>query len=127
MSEISSHFIDVDGIRTHYLSCGDDSRPAVVLVHGGGAGASSRSNWSHLLPVFGANYRTLAVDMVGFGDTDKPDPQRAGQVMSREGRGLILRLLRRRSPGRQKERPGFGSCFQKFTASWIGFHGYLLH
>jgi 2-hydroxy-6-oxo-6-(2'-aminophenyl)hexa-2,4-dienoate hydrolase len=74
MSEISSNFVDVDGIRTHYLACGDEARPAVVLIHGGGAGASSRGNWSHLLPVFGANYRTLAVDMVGFGDTDKPDP-----------------------------------------------------
>jgi len=74
MSEISSHFIDVDGIRTHYLACGDESLPAVVLIHGGGAGASSRGNWSHLLPVFSQNYRTLAVDMVGFGETDKPDP-----------------------------------------------------
>lgn len=74
MSEISSHHVDIDGISTHYLACGADNLPALVLIHGGGAGASSRSNWSHLLPVFARNYRCIAVDMVGFGETGKPDP-----------------------------------------------------
>ncbi len=84
MSDIDSHFVDVGGIRTHYLACGDEAKPVVVLIHGGGAGASARGNWSHLLPVFGASFRTLAIDMVGFGESDKPDP--AGYMYSQDNR-----------------------------------------
>ncbi len=74
MNDIISQFVDVVGINTHYLVCGADSLPALLLIHGGGAGASARGNWAHLLPVFAERYRVIAVDMVGFGDTDKPDP-----------------------------------------------------
>ena len=74
MTEVTSNFIDVDGIETHYLQCGDASAPPIILIHGGGAGASADGNWGHLLPVFGQNFHTIAMEMVGFGDTAKPDP-----------------------------------------------------
>ncbi|MCC7410147.1 MAG: alpha/beta fold hydrolase [Gammaproteobacteria bacterium] len=67
-----SRFVDVDGLRTHYLEAGEGE--PLVLIHGGGAGADARGNWRSCMPGLAARYRVLAVDMVGFGDTDKPPP-----------------------------------------------------
>lgn len=69
----ASRFVEADGIRTHYLECGDAGAPPLVLVHGGGAGASAIGNWSGTLPAFARRHRVIAVEMLGFGQTDKPD------------------------------------------------------
>jgi 2-hydroxy-6-oxo-6-(2'-aminophenyl)hexa-2,4-dienoate hydrolase len=72
MHNVSSRYVNADGIRTHYF---DEGRgPVLILLHGGGAGADSYGNWRATLPLFAKHYRTIAVDMVGFGKTDKPDP-----------------------------------------------------
>jgi 2-hydroxy-6-oxo-6-(2'-aminophenyl)hexa-2,4-dienoate hydrolase len=68
----SSRYVDAGGIRTHYLDEG--SGPAVILLHGGGAGADAYSNWRPIIPALARHFRTIAVDMVGFGKTDAPDP-----------------------------------------------------
>jgi 4,5:9,10-diseco-3-hydroxy-5,9,17-trioxoandrosta-1(10),2-diene-4-oate hydrolase len=44
----------------------------LVMLHGGGPGASSWSNFGPALPHFAADFRTLLVDQPGFGDSDKP-------------------------------------------------------
>jgi 4,5:9,10-diseco-3-hydroxy-5,9,17-trioxoandrosta-1(10),2-diene-4-oate hydrolase len=44
----------------------------VVLLHGGGPGASAWSNFGRNLPVFADRFRTLMVDQPGFGRSDKP-------------------------------------------------------
>lgn len=44
----------------------------LVMLHGGGPGASAWSNFGAALPGFAANFRTLLVDQPGFGDSDKP-------------------------------------------------------
>jgi 4,5:9,10-diseco-3-hydroxy-5,9,17-trioxoandrosta-1(10),2-diene-4-oate hydrolase len=66
-----SDFIEVGGFRLHYHESGDG--PPVVMLHGGGPGASAWSNFGRNLPVFAENYRTLLVDQPGFGDSDKPE------------------------------------------------------
>lgn len=58
--------------QTHYIEQG--SGEPVILVHGGGAGADSASNWTGCLPFFAARKRAIALDMVGFGHSDAPDP-----------------------------------------------------
>ena len=73
--ETANLFVDVDGIKTHYLECGPVSTPPIVLIHGGGAGASAEGNWGQLLPGFARNFHVLAADMVGFAKTDKPEPE----------------------------------------------------
>ena len=70
--EIASHFIDADGVRTHYLEAGEG--PPLVLVHGGGAGADSLGNWQDCFPILTRHFRVIAPDMIGFGRTDKPSP-----------------------------------------------------
>jgi 2-hydroxy-6-oxo-6-(2'-aminophenyl)hexa-2,4-dienoate hydrolase len=77
MSGFTSHHIDAGGVRTHYLESGTGApgTPPLILIHGGGAGADSIGNWRSTIPAFAPHFRTLALDMVGFGGTGKPDPK----------------------------------------------------
>lgn len=69
---IESRYLTVAGIRTHYLEAGEG--PILLLIHGGGAGADARGNWSGCLPLYAEHFRVIALDLPGFGHSDKPDP-----------------------------------------------------
>jgi 4,5:9,10-diseco-3-hydroxy-5,9,17-trioxoandrosta-1(10),2-diene-4-oate hydrolase len=60
------------GLKLHYHEAGGEHPETVILLHGGGPGASAWSNFGRNLPVFAKNYRTLAIDQPGFGRSDKP-------------------------------------------------------
>jgi 4,5:9,10-diseco-3-hydroxy-5,9,17-trioxoandrosta-1(10),2-diene-4-oate hydrolase len=62
-------------MHLHYDEAGaDDSNtaPPVIMLHGGGPGASGVSNFGPNLPVFAGRFRTFLVDQPGFGKSDKP-------------------------------------------------------
>lgn len=61
-------YVDVKGIRTRYWQMGE-SGPPVILVHGLGA---SVEYWVRNVAAFAGHFRVYAVDIVGFGRTDKP-------------------------------------------------------
>ena len=61
-----------EGLKLHYHEAGGEHPETVILLHGGGPGASAWSNFGRNLPVFAKNYRTLAIDQPGFGRSDKP-------------------------------------------------------
>ena len=64
-----------DGLRLHFHEAGaehHDSSGTVVLLHGGGPGASAWSNFGRNIPVLAKRFRVLAVDQPGFGRSDKP-------------------------------------------------------
>jgi 2-hydroxymuconate-semialdehyde hydrolase/2-hydroxy-6-oxo-octa-2,4-dienoate hydrolase len=63
--------IDAGGIRTHYLEAG--SGHPVVMLHGSGPGVSGTANWQHNIGTLAQRFRVLAPDIVGFGDTERPD------------------------------------------------------
>src|SRR3954454_7915697 len=62
-----------------YYEAGPDSPTGIggdlplVMLHGGGPGASAWSNFGSTLPRFAASFRTLLVDQPGFGGSDKPE------------------------------------------------------
>ncbi|WP_326569809.1 alpha/beta fold hydrolase [Amycolatopsis rhabdoformis] len=60
------------GLSLHYHEAGTEHADTVILLHGGGPGASAWSNFGRNLPEFGKAYRTLAVDQPGFGMSSKP-------------------------------------------------------
>ena len=68
-----SRYIGVNGINTHYYEAGVGE--ALILLHGGGAGADSFGNWRGCLAAFAERFHVYAVDMIGFGFTDKPSPE----------------------------------------------------
>ncbi|MBN9386583.1 MAG: alpha/beta fold hydrolase [Chloroflexi bacterium] len=64
-------FAKINGINTHYHLAGQG--PAIVFIHGSGPGVSAWANWRLALPVLQANYTVAALDVVGFGYTERPD------------------------------------------------------
>lgn len=64
-------YVDAGGIRTRYVEAGDpDADEAVIFVHGTGGHLEAFTR--NLLP-HAEQYRTIALDMIGHGYTDKPD------------------------------------------------------
>jgi haloalkane dehalogenase len=64
------HYVDVAGLRMHYLDEGRPDAPVVLLLHG-------EPSWSYLyrkmIPILtAAGLRAVAPDLVGFGRSDKP-------------------------------------------------------
>jgi haloalkane dehalogenase len=58
------------GVRVHYIDAGPASSAPVLLMHG-------EPSWSFLYrrmipPLVGAGHRVIAIDLVGFGRSDKP-------------------------------------------------------
>ena len=65
-------FVNVNGINTHYYEAGKGE--PLILIHGGGAGADAWGNWRGCIADFAQHFHVYAIDMLGFGFTDKPDP-----------------------------------------------------
>ncbi|HWE67836.1 MAG TPA: alpha/beta hydrolase [Acidimicrobiales bacterium] len=59
--------MSVDGASIHYLAWGERGRRGLVFVHGGGAHAHW---WSHVAATFAHEFRVLAIDLSGHGDSD---------------------------------------------------------
>lgn len=62
--------VAVDGARIHALAWGRAGRRGLVFVHGGGAHAHW---WTHVAARFAADFRVLAVDLSGHGDSEHRD------------------------------------------------------
>ena len=68
--EWTSHFVSANGIRHHYLEWGNPSAPPVLMLHATGLCAWP---WKPIARCLARNYRVLALDQRGHGDTDKSD------------------------------------------------------
>lgn len=64
------HTVAANGIATNYLHAG--SGAPVVLVHGSGPGVSAYANWRLTIPTLAERLDVYALDMVGFGFTERP-------------------------------------------------------
>lgn len=62
------HSVSVKGIRTVYWECGSGS--VLLLVHGM---FGDHLDWEPVLAPLAARHRVLAVDLPGFGESEKPD------------------------------------------------------
>lgn len=60
-------YLEVEGTRVRYVDVGEG--PPVVLLHGF---ASSIENWLTVMPKLVKDHRVIAVDLRGFGWTDRP-------------------------------------------------------
>ena len=73
LEQTTSRFAELpSGLRLHYHEAGDPSLDTVVLLHGGGPGASAWSNFGRTLGVLADRFHVLAVDQPGFGQSSKP-------------------------------------------------------
>jgi len=70
--ESTSRYAQVrDDMRLHYHEAGTGNDQTIVLLHGGGPGASSWSNFSRNIAVLAQRFHVLAVDQPGYGLSDK--------------------------------------------------------
>ncbi|GBC78623.1 4,5:9,10-diseco-3-hydroxy-5,9, 17-trioxoandrosta-1(10),2-diene-4-oate hydrolase [bacterium HR08] len=65
-----SRFVRVGPYKTHYIEWGDGE--PVVMIHGGGPGASGEFGWGNTIGAIGQYGRGIALDLIGFGLSDKP-------------------------------------------------------
>ena len=59
-------FVNVNGLRLHFLDWGNEAKQPLILLHGIGRVAQT---FSHLATHFSKDYRVIAVDMRGHGDS----------------------------------------------------------
>ena len=64
------HYLSIDGLRMHYVDEGPPDGRVVLMLHG-------QPSWSYLYrkmvpPLARAGFRTIAVDHIGMGRSDKP-------------------------------------------------------
>jgi 4,5:9,10-diseco-3-hydroxy-5,9,17-trioxoandrosta-1(10),2-diene-4-oate hydrolase len=90
--ESTSRFAEVTAggrrMRLHYHEAGTGE--AVVLLHGGGPGASSWSNFGRNLAVLAQHFRVIAIDQPGYGLSDKHTEH---EQYNRYSAGAVLALF----------------------------------
>lgn len=81
----SATYADIEGTRVRYLDTGGEGE-AVVMIHGF---ASSLETWDAVRPVVEKNRRVIALDLKGFGWTDRPEGDYSPDAQAR----LVLGLM----------------------------------
>jgi len=71
--DFALNYVDIDGLRMHYVDEGPADADPVLLLHG-------EPSWSYLYrkmipPLVAAGHRVIAPDLIGFGKSDKPTSQ----------------------------------------------------
>ncbi|XP_063225642.1 epoxide hydrolase 4-like [Bacillus rossius redtenbacheri] len=69
-TSLGSHlYVKLKGVKLHYVESGDRTSPVVLLLHGF---PDCWLSWRHQIPVLADHFRVVALDLKGFGDSDKP-------------------------------------------------------
>ena len=69
-SSLGSHeYVTANGIKFHCVTAGDKSKPLVLFLHGF---PEFWFCWRYQLREFSKDYRVVAIDMRGYGETDRP-------------------------------------------------------
>ena len=81
MAELQHKFVTTNGIRMHYVEQG--AGPLVVMCHGW---PESWYSYRHQIPALAAaGFRVVAPDQRGYGQTDKPEPIEAYNILNLAG------------------------------------------
>jgi len=66
---IKRNFLDTSHGQLHYVTAGKDSRKPVLLLH---KTPRSIDEYRDVIPILAEDYRVIAVETIGYGDSDKP-------------------------------------------------------
>lgn len=83
-SGLVHHFKEVDGVEWHWVEMGTGD--PVVLLHGI---PESWHCWHRQIPTLATQFRVIAIDLKGYGQSDKRDGDYTGNAVA----GEIVRLL----------------------------------
>lgn len=79
------HFLDTSYGQLHYVTAGNDSGKPVLLLH---KTPRSIDEYRDVIPILAEKYRVIAMDTIGYGDSDKPEA-----VLSIEDYASTVKLL----------------------------------
>lgn len=71
-NDVEHAMVAANGVTLHYVTVGEADAPPLVLLHGF---PQSWLMWRAVLPVLAERYRVVAVDLRGYGDSEKPAGQ----------------------------------------------------
>jgi len=87
-------YVTVKGLKFHYVEKGDRSKPLMLMVHGF---PEFWYSWRHQMKEFSKDYWTVAIDMRGYGDSDKPSgaSNYAADLLVDDIKGIVTELGRK--------------------------------
>lgn len=71
MAQYQDRFVNVNGLRFHYLDWGTEGKPPFIMLHGGSAYAHW---WDLVAPAFVDDFHVIALDQRGHGDSQHANP-----------------------------------------------------
>jgi len=86
-------FATVSGLRFHYVVGGANTERTIVLLAGF---PESSYAWRKVMPILAPNFRVLAIDLPGQGDSDRPVDGYDTQTVARRVHDLVVHLGLRR-------------------------------
>lgn len=86
-------FATVDGVRLHYVTGGLTEGDTIVLLAGF---PESWYAWRKVMPLLTGNYRIIALDLPGQGDSDRPETGYDTKTLAIKVHGLLQQLGIRR-------------------------------
>lgn len=84
-----SKYVEVNGVTMHYVEGGKLDGPVFVFIHGN---PSSSYLWRNVMPHLASIGRVIAFDLVGFGQSDKPESDYTFQSHSIYVKGFMEAL-----------------------------------
>lgn len=84
------------GHKVNYIDVGNDSdvkKPPLLLIHGFGA---SIYHWRYNIPILARDYHVYAIDLLGFGLSDKPIIDYSAELWRDQALAFIKEVVRRR-------------------------------
>ena len=67
MQSLTNHFININGVKVHYTEAGTGD--PIILIHGF---PTSYHLWRNVIPAIAKTHRAIAIDLPGYGLSDKP-------------------------------------------------------
>ncbi|WP_298123812.1 alpha/beta hydrolase [Brevundimonas sp.] len=87
MSQVQSGKVFANGVTLHFVAAGEGV--PLLLVHGW---MGSSHHWRKVIPLLAARHRVVAVDMRGYGDSDKPYGGYDGRTLAEDLRQVCVAL-----------------------------------
>lgn len=70
-------YVKIQGTKFHYVEAGQQNLPVILLLHGF---PDFWISWRYQLPILSTHFHVVALDLKGFGDSEKPLRRRSYQL-----------------------------------------------
>lgn len=114
MTETKQYLVQAGEHQVHFTEQGEG--PPLVMIHGGGAGASGPANFAGNLEALSKEFRVLLPDLVGYGGSTKAKP--VGPRVAFYAKGVVDAL----DAMSLSEVNLMGNSLGGAVAVWIGIH-----